>query len=217
MEIITEEQYKEFEKINKTNVKKFTLENKIFIGKVVDVYDGDTCKIVMCFKNEFMKFSMRMLGYDTPELRTKNEIEKHFGYISKEMLERLVLNKIVKVSCHNFDKYGRILCSIVVINSNSKEEINVNNFMVDKKFGYNYFGDKKKDFNDLLEYYKDTKLIDIETNNYTIEFEKYKEISLSSTESLASVSIDDVSKEKFLDTTVKTDDDNSEKCGCIIL
>ena len=202
MEIITEEQYKEFDKINKNNVKKFTLENKIFIGKVVEVYDGDTCKIVIYFKNEFIKFNMRMLGYDTPELRTKNEIEKNFAHISKEMLERLILNKIVKVSCHEFDKYGRVLCSIIVINRNNKEEIDVNNFMVEKHFGYNYFGDKKKDFNDLLEYYQDTKLIDIETINYNIEFDKYKEISLSSTESLASNSIED---------------DLNVKCGCIIL
>ena len=133
MEIITEQQYNEFSNINKNNIKKFSLEDKIFIGKVVEVYDGDTCKIAIYFKNEFMKFTMRMLGYDTPELRTKNEIEKKFGYISKEMLERLILNKIVKVFCHKFDKYGRILCSIIVINMDNKEEINVNDysFMID--------------------------------------------------------------------------------------
>ena len=59
--------------ISDNNIKKFSLENKIFLGKIVNVYDGDTCKIIICFKDEFFKFNVRMIGYDSPELKSKNE------------------------------------------------------------------------------------------------------------------------------------------------
>ena len=203
MEIITKEQYNELKKIDKT-VEIFSLNKKIFIGKVVDVYDGDTCKIVINLKNEFVKFNVRMLGYDSPEIRTKNDIEKNFAKISKNILETLILNKIVKICCSDFDKYGRLLGSIITIISTG-HEINVNEFMVDNHFGYSYFGDKKKEFNELLEYYKDIKIIDIETIDYVIDFKNYYEISLSNDSIITNNNIDVIDNKK------------NNNCNCLIL
>lgn len=207
MEFITKEKYDELKSIDKNTVKKFSLESKIFIGKIVDVYDGDTCKVVIFFKNEFMKFNIRMSGYDTPELKTKNDIEKSYSQISKKMLEKLVLNKIVKLRCYDFDKYGRLLGSIVVINSDKGEELDVNNFMIEHHFGYSYFGDKKQDFNELLEYYKDIKVLDIETTDYKIDFDNYNEISLSN---------ESVLTNNIIDIVDKLNENKNNKCLCTI-
>jgi hypothetical protein len=43
------------------------------IGKVVKVYDGDTCKVNLFLSpNSLKQFTIRMNGYDSPELKTKN-------------------------------------------------------------------------------------------------------------------------------------------------
>ena len=35
------------------------------LEKVVDIYDGDTCKIIVVYKNELMRFNCRLVGLDT--------------------------------------------------------------------------------------------------------------------------------------------------------
>ena len=45
--------------------------------RVVDVYDGDTCKVVFYYRNEPIKITIRLIDYDTPELKfTKTVAEK---------------------------------------------------------------------------------------------------------------------------------------------
>ena len=46
-----------------------TLEGYFSVAKVVSVYDGDTCRVVIPFKGEFYKWNVRLDGYDTPEMR----------------------------------------------------------------------------------------------------------------------------------------------------
>ena len=54
----------------------FSLSGNINIGYVSSVYDGDTCKIVMMYAEYVHKWNCRVMGVDTPELRTKNEKRK---------------------------------------------------------------------------------------------------------------------------------------------
>ena len=215
MEPITKEQYNEFKSIDKNTVKVFSLANKAFIGKVVDVYDGDTCKIVIYYKNEFVKFNIRMYGYDSPELKTKNTIEKQFSLISKQMLEKLILNKIVKIFCHDFDKYGRLLGSIFINDKNTGEEIDVNNFMINKHFGYSYLGEKKTDFNDMLDYYKDITIINIDTLDYTIDFNIFTTNSISDETILKNNSI--CENETIKKNNSICENETIKKNNCLIL
>lgn len=46
----------------------FSMEGIFTKGKVVSVYDGDTCKIVIMFNDSLCKFNCRLCGIDTPEL-----------------------------------------------------------------------------------------------------------------------------------------------------
>ncbi len=169
MEGLTKNQCDILSNSDKT-IKPFTLAGRTLLAKVIDVYDGDTCKVnIFLYENVLKQFTIRMMGYDCPELRTKNVIEKKFGYRSKEIMVKLVANKLVKLECLDFDKYGRILGNIY-IKDDKDNEICVNKFMVDNHLGYNYFGDTKVTFDTLLNsgYYSETDIAIPNTKNYGI-------------------------------------------------
>lgn len=115
-------------------VKQFSLSGKKFIGKCVDVYDGDTVKVVFSVDgmDEVYKWNCRINRIDTPEIRTKNIKEKEFAKIVRDKLREKILNKLVIVDCLDFDKYGRLLVEIyhseslqrVTDNLNGKELLN---------------------------------------------------------------------------------------------
>ena len=145
----------------------FDLKGNCYDAKVVDVYDGDTCNIVIMFNGHLTKFKMRSNGYDSPEMKppksdemrdkiidsaikSRNyfisritncsiEIDKH--YTKKEIKELLKLNtKVVKIFSVGWDKYGRLLGEIVV------DKVNINSEMINKGYGYQYDGGKKENF-----------------------------------------------------------------------
>ena len=68
---------------NATNdIELFNFNNKEFMVKVVDVYDGDTFTGCFIFKNEIIKYKFRTLGYDSPEikpLKSKQNREQEFN------------------------------------------------------------------------------------------------------------------------------------------
>ena len=60
---------KKMEKQTYYNTPKFTLKNKIYEAKILDIYDGDT--ITICINLEgfnYVKMNVRLDGIDTPEL-----------------------------------------------------------------------------------------------------------------------------------------------------
>ena len=57
------------------DVKFFDLKDQTFNAKVVDVYDGDTCSIVIRLNNEWTKFKVRAYGYDTPEMKPPKDLK----------------------------------------------------------------------------------------------------------------------------------------------
>ena len=80
------------------SVKEFTLAGKECIAKIVDVYDGDSVKIVFpLFENDplkLYKWTCRLINIDTPEIRTKNLSEKEFGIKVRDILREKILNKM---------------------------------------------------------------------------------------------------------------------------
>jgi len=136
----------------------FSYEGLVVNGRVVSVYDGDTLRIVFRYKGELQQHNCRMLGYDSPEMKppiqNKNrELEKNAALLAKAALEKLVnqTRSYVKVECHGFDKYGRIL---VVLYSRNRcwcgtnfKEYNINKYMIENGFGVPYDGGTKSSFN----------------------------------------------------------------------
>ena len=61
---------------------------------------------------------------------------------SKTKLSELILNKIITVELMGTEKYGRLLGNVYTSYMYSK--ININKYMVDNNYAYEYFGGTKK-------------------------------------------------------------------------
>ena len=127
---------------------KFSLDDLSFHARITSVYDGDTIKAIFKFRGVYNTWSCRIIGIDTPELRTKNLEEKELGYKARDFLRELVLNKVVQLKCHKFDKYGRLLVDVVIDNEGTEgAERCVKDILIQNKFALPYDGGKKKEFN----------------------------------------------------------------------
>ena len=116
------------------------------VANVLDVYDGDTITIETNIPNAItstdgkpfrIKLKCRLLGYDSPEIRTRDDNEKRMGYISKDVLSNKILNKEVRIKTQGLEKYGRLLGTVFL------DDENINEFMVGGNYGYIYGGKNK--------------------------------------------------------------------------
>ena len=116
------------------NIQRFTLYDIVTYGKIISVYDGDTFdmsfvipmkaltterniskrKKGICLICEgdyessiLMRMKCRMEGINAPELNTPE------GIVAKDDLEKIIDKRIVKCRLGNYDKYGRVLVTIL--------------------------------------------------------------------------------------------------------
>jgi len=122
------------------NIRKFSLDGFTTIAKVCKVYDGDTITTIFKYKGEYNKWSIRIYGIDTPEIRTSNVEEKAAGIAARDFLQDRILNKIVRLECKEFDKYGRLLANVFF------EDQNISETMIEQNMAKPYFGGKKEIF-----------------------------------------------------------------------
>jgi endonuclease YncB( thermonuclease family) len=61
---LNEKSYNDLE--NLEEAPEFSLNFKIFLGKVLHVTDGDTLKIAILINKKFTRFNFRLNGIDTP-------------------------------------------------------------------------------------------------------------------------------------------------------
>jgi endonuclease YncB( thermonuclease family) len=134
---------------------KFNLIGNRYVAKCVSVYDGDTANFVVCLNDEMTRFACRMTGYNSAEMKTKDELEKQAGIRAKKYLSSLILGKICVIEAGKFEKYGRLLTTVYVLDESDYSDItevgeyihhvvehgiNVNVCMVDKEYGQPYVG-----------------------------------------------------------------------------
>ena len=135
----------------------FSLYGKNTLGRVVDILDGDTIKIIIPLFDSFYKFTIRLNGIDTCEIKSHNEETKNLGIKAKIRLVELICNKtnikekneiktllnnnvfLIYVKCYNFDKYGRLLCDI----SKSYKSTSFSDILLEEKLAYKYTGKTK--------------------------------------------------------------------------
>ena len=126
-------------------------------GKVIKVYDCDTITIATKFpylttlteSNIMYRFHVRLLGIDTPEMKTKNEDEKSIAHLAQKTLSDLILNKNVTLKNTSLDKYGRILANVYTENG-----LELSNWAITSRFAVSYDGGTKKSPKSWSEYYK---------------------------------------------------------------
>ena len=136
----------------------FSLNGKILLCKVVDVYDGDSCKVVFRFNKKYYKWNVRMNGYDSPEIKiSKNnpnrEQLKKIGIEAKNYFIKLLNfnnknnKQLFYIKCYKFDKYGRLLGELYNNYHNAINNMSsINNDMIISGNGVPYDGGTKISF-----------------------------------------------------------------------
>lgn len=103
------------------------------------IIDGDTVDVLIDLGFSLtIKQRIRLMGIDTPEVRTRDLKEKYFGVMAKERLKELLSGNIVVVTKKEKGKYGRILGTFY----NELNE-NINQMLVDERLAVEYFGQNK--------------------------------------------------------------------------
>lgn len=126
---------KYLEKLEPSEIKPFSFSGIEKYARIIKVYDGDTCTILFRWKKQNIKTSCRIIGIDTPELRTKNKVEKKLGYEAKDFLQNLILEKVLKVKFGKDGKFGRPLVEIFLHNGQSISDIMISNGHAKPYFG----------------------------------------------------------------------------------
>jgi endonuclease YncB( thermonuclease family) len=126
----------------------FSLQNQKLPCKVKSVYDGDTLTVIFPFNNSYYKSNLRLLGIDTPEIKTKNLSEKQAGLLAKEWLTKKIQDKIIYVAFEKEDKYGRLLGVIYEKPGMNDFKHSINQMLIDENLAITYNGGKKQTFHD---------------------------------------------------------------------
>jgi len=109
-------------------------------GQVIKVYDGDSITIAghypMC-NSPLFRFSVRLNGIDTPEIKGKNEDEKQAAKEAQYALANLILHKTVTLKNVGTEKYGRILADIYL------DELHINEWLIKERYAVKYDGGTK--------------------------------------------------------------------------
>ena len=131
--------------MTKENTRFMTFKNREFDAKIVYVYDGDTIHVVFQVFGTYYRWNCRIMGVDTPELRTKNEKEKEKGYFVRDKVKEYFLNKIVKIKCDEFDKYGRLLIDVYLPKDiqDKKNSTFLSEWLIANNYAYAYNGGTK--------------------------------------------------------------------------
>jgi endonuclease YncB( thermonuclease family) len=156
--------------IKDIDIEQYTLNNINTVGKIVDIYDGDTCRIVLLIDNKLIKFNCRLIDLDTPEMKpslTKPNREQEIlnahkcrnrllqlltnskcelnSIMKKQDCQKLldVNTKLIYVKCHEFDKYGRLLVHLF---PNENDTVSVNQILIDEGLAKQYNGGTKDIF-----------------------------------------------------------------------
>jgi endonuclease YncB( thermonuclease family) len=124
--------------IDCSKIRKFSLDGVVCNARVASIYDGDTITAIFRLPNdsEYYKWNCRLYGIDTPELKTGNN--KEAAVKARDFLREKILDKVVKISCGEFDKYGRLLVNVIY------DDIDINALMISNGYAKEYFGGTKE-------------------------------------------------------------------------
>ena len=110
-------------------------------GQVIKVYDGDTITVASKLpfdRSPLYRFSVRLNGIDTPEMKGKTPEEKSVATEARDAVSVLILNKNVILRNVAMEKYGRVLADVYC------DDIHINQWLIDKRFAVKYDGGTKR-------------------------------------------------------------------------
>ena len=132
-------------------------------GRLIDVYDGDTVKVILPTFGSYYKFTIRLNDIDTCEIRSKDKVLQDNAIKARDRLFELVTNSkvntkndikktlesdvyLVWVDCCNKDKYGRVLANIYKDKDTTKS---FSEILLEEKLAYKYEGKTKLSDDDI--------------------------------------------------------------------
>lgn len=158
---------------NNEDIKDFNLNGINTWAKVVDVYDGDTCRLLFYLNSADIlptKVKTRGIGYNCPEVspplkHTQRDLEKAMAnkaknrflqlvtnqdidisknYTKKELAKILKVNtKLIYVKFGIYGKYGRILTEYF---TDKHSEKSINQILIDEGYAIKYSGGTRDKF-----------------------------------------------------------------------
>jgi endonuclease YncB( thermonuclease family) len=120
------------------------LRGHIIPARCVKIYDGDTAHFVFKYEGEYIRMRFRLIGYNSAEIIGGTEETRQNAKIARDYLANRLLNKNVVLYLGDFDKYGRPLCDVYLIEKNQELKlsnicsIHINKEMVEKGYGKIY-------------------------------------------------------------------------------
>lgn len=135
----------------------FSLDGIKTYCRLIDVYDGDTMTCIIPLFDNLYKFSIRLIGIDTAEIKTKNDQVKLSALDAKNRVISLTTNKIFDhndqfkeylknnpiilwIHCYKFDKYGRLLAEVYL---NKNDELHISSILIQENLAVPYDGKTK--------------------------------------------------------------------------
>jgi len=112
----------------------------VVYSKVIKIYDGDTITVAakLPFKGSpLYRFSVRLNGIDSPEIKGSTPTEKALAIKSRDALNKLIFEKVIELRNNKKEKYGRLLADVYL------QDLHVNKWMLDNKLAVPYDGGKK--------------------------------------------------------------------------
>ena len=106
--------------------------------RIASVYDGDTIVVAIVHDGHLRRRRCRLCGYDSPELRTRNEDERTQAVAARDHLATLLpVGRLFRGDVRGLDKYGRLLVDLRV------RGCRVADRMIEAGHGYAYNGGTK--------------------------------------------------------------------------
>lgn len=120
----------------------------ITYAKAVEIHSGDSFDIIILYSNIVYRFKAKMFGYDCIEmdpsylsLKNGKEIEKKVIDSKNRLIELIGDKEYFKIHCHEIDKQGRLLVSVLLHDNPHKCDFKntVNNIMIQEGHGSPYW------------------------------------------------------------------------------
>lgn len=120
---------------NSPDFPRWSLKGKVCLAVALSVYDGDTFDALMIIKDEVARFRIRLLGYNSPEIKTSTTLDKdeksrikRAAFEARDKLSDLlgaeILPKhLLEIHCCDFDVFGRVLGRVNVLDNHLDKNI----------------------------------------------------------------------------------------------
>lgn len=143
----------------------FNFAKQSFWVRLFEIHDADSPKVIMEINGKLFKSMTRLIGIDTPEIRSKNADEKKLAvrarnrvaqwalpnyftidgeYSEKQIKEILWKYPVVMLMfCEEQDKFGRVLARLYRTNDGAIDDMAINDVLVSEGYADRYDGGTK--------------------------------------------------------------------------